>query len=174
MKSASITVDGNSLIVDSPFNRDFVDALKNAIPHTERKWDGGKKVWSVAVRHADTVAALCKEHFGSVIDNRAGDVDVEEAKLEAEIAQIGNNRQVILSRTAEIETIISELSAIISRYSYSSASRVKEAYAKDRALLQHSLDNAKLTVEQMTELQVRGLAAAVKYLERNNYTMERY
>lgn len=174
MKSATFSIENSLVICNTPYNRDFVDALKESVPHTERKWVADKKLWVVTDNHGDKVVALAKEHFDSVIDNRSGDVDVESEKLEAEIAQAQADRDFIVSHTGDIEAIIGELSDVISRYSYGSVSRVKAAYAKDRALLQHSLDNARTPVDEMTELQIRGLSAARRYLESNNFSMERH
>jgi hypothetical protein len=43
---------------------------------------------------------------------------------------------------------------------------VKAGKARTRALLHHALDNARIPVEKLTELHVRGLAAAARYIEK--------
>jgi hypothetical protein len=64
---SSITLDGNSVIIQTPYNPDLVDALKKAIPYTERRWDNAKKLWIVDRRHAQMVIDMIHDHSGEKI-----------------------------------------------------------------------------------------------------------
>lgn len=144
--------------LQTPYNAEFVDELKAALPAAARKWDATRKCWIVAEAALPTVKPIFDKYFGP---------EAEEAALDAEIEQIKANQAYILEREERINSLIADLAARISRYSFRSASHIKAGLVTDRALLSHSLDNARLPVEQLTELQVRGLAAAVRYLEAN-------
>ena len=157
------------IAIESPYNPDFVAALKTEIPWNSRTWAGKGAGWLVTNAEAGAAVEVASRHFDQVLDIRDGmsEDDVEEAKLAAEIVVIEANQRYILESKERIEGIIEELDAIIARYSFQSKSRIKGAYAKDRALLRHSLANARLPLDELTELHVRGLAAAVRYLESN-------
>ena len=161
------------IIISSPYNAEFVAELKAAVPYGDRRWDPNAKLWTVGIEYGDAVAALMQKHFGLFVDARQQSDDeqaeieeqIEDAALTAEIEQIKANQQWVLEKEAEIKNLIEELSARIGRYSYTSSSRVKAAFASDRALLEHALDNARLPVEKLAEVQVRGLAAVVRRMQ---------
>lgn len=56
----------NRLILRSPYNRDYVDALKQAIPYRYRRFDYHKKEWSVHLHYLNTAYDLGEKFFGSV------------------------------------------------------------------------------------------------------------
>lgn len=58
--SATITPSSDGLILKSPYNAGLVQALKDQIPYSERKWDNGNKVWIVAPQHGQLLADLCQ------------------------------------------------------------------------------------------------------------------
>ena len=151
--NATIEKTATQIVLKTPYNREFIDALKSEIPYPERKWDSYHKVWGVSLSYAEKAEAIFSRYF------ETGEV------LDAEIAQIQANQAWIIENKAHIEEIISALDTAISGYSYRSKSSIKGRMCRDRALLQHSLRNAEIPVEQLVELQVRGLSAAVKLLE---------
>jgi len=57
----SLCPDG-SLAFKSPYT--LKDALKAAIPYTDRRWEPTDKVWLIAPQHAQTLADLCQQHLG--------------------------------------------------------------------------------------------------------------
>lgn len=64
MGKATITVTAdNRLRIESDYHQDFVEALKAAVPHTERKWLPDVHLWYVDGRHAGTVRELVKQHY---------------------------------------------------------------------------------------------------------------
>lgn len=129
-----------------------------------RRWDAASKAWFVpSASKAEAVEILSK--FFEVVDaEKVGESGVKLAKLNAMINEIIENQKYILSHKERIEELIAEKDAQVRGYSYRSTSRVKAALAADSALLWHALENATLDPSRMTELQVRGLAAAVRYL----------
>lgn len=58
--SATITPSPDGLILRSPYNAGLVQALKDQIPYSERKWDNSRKVWIVAPQHGQLLADLCQ------------------------------------------------------------------------------------------------------------------
>jgi hypothetical protein len=165
MKQAIISKQDRMIAFQTPYNRDFVDELKNKIHYTERQWDRDNKVWLVTEAEADKALEITARYF-EVVDGRGKSADeVEEAQIEAEIAQIKANQAAILEQQEYIEEIIDRLDTAIDRYSFRSKSAIKGAMARDRALLQHSLDNTKLPLERLTELHIRGMAAALRLIK---------
>jgi len=170
---ATIEQKDEWVAIQTPYDRDFVDALKAAIAYTDRKWDGSTKCWLVT--EAESPAALeVAARFFEVQDRRGKDAqqvaameaEAEDKALVTEIEQIEANQAYILENEERIEQAIKNLSAQVSRYSFSSKSSIKGGLARTRALLQHSLDNARIPVDQLTELQVKGLASAVRHLSK--------
>jgi len=174
MKIAIITqANEHQIAIDTPYNPEWLDEFKSVIHYTNRKWGGKDTGWLVDNGLAGKALEITAKHF-TIQDRRGKDEDeiikmsdtVEDATLEAEIAQIQANQAYIKEHTGTIEQIIHDLDVVIARYSYRSKSRVKGAYAQDRALLAHSLTNANQPLESLVEVQVRGLAAAVRLLQK--------
>jgi len=61
---------GEWVTLRSPYNEDFIKALKDAIPSRSREWDRVHKGWRIALEWADVVVDLVEEHGGTVIDKR--------------------------------------------------------------------------------------------------------
>jgi hypothetical protein len=51
------------LEVRSPFNRQFIDALKVAVRYNDRRWDDVGKCWEVAIQHTALVKTLIATHY---------------------------------------------------------------------------------------------------------------
>ena len=47
---------------ESPYDPKLVEALKQAIPYSDRRWDRDQKLWFVAPKHAETLADLAEKH----------------------------------------------------------------------------------------------------------------
>jgi hypothetical protein len=162
---AVISQNNEMIALQTPYNRDFVNDLKAEIHYTERQWDATNKYWWVVKAQENKALEIAARYF-EIIDGRNKSVDeIEDAQIEGEIAQIIANQEEILKNKEYIQEIIERLSQAINRYSYGSKSAIKYALAKDRALLDHSLSNACIPVEQLTELQVRGMVAALRLID---------
>lgn len=182
MKTAIITqANEHQISIDTPYDRDWLDAFRLAIHYTNRKWGGKGTGWLVDDGVADEAIRITAQHFE--IQDRRGRSEAEvvemqdaaeDAALEGEIAQIQSHQAYIREHETQIDHIISELDSVIGRYSYRSQSSIKAGLARDRALLWHSQRNAQLPVEQLTELHVRGLAAAVRLLEQGQISARGY
>lgn len=151
----------------TPYDRDFVNDLKAEIHYSERQWNRDSKCWWVSEAVVEEAIEITARHF-TIVDARGkGEDEVEEDQIEAEIAEIAENQKAILGNKERIEAEIEDLGTRIARYSFRSKSSVKAGLARDQALLQHSLRNAAMPTEELAELQVRGLAAARRYLREN-------
>jgi DnaJ-domain-containing protein 1 len=49
--------------LQSPFNRDLVDAIK-ALPYADRRWDNGRRAWIIASSHVDRVVQIVEQVAG--------------------------------------------------------------------------------------------------------------
>jgi hypothetical protein len=164
MIQAIITEQNDKIALQAPYNQAFVSEIKSEL--ADRRWDRNNRVWLVAEDEADKAIEIASRHF-EVIDGRSkSDEEMEEAQIDVEIAQIKASQAAILEQEEYIGEIVGKLDTAISRYSFRSKSYdVKGAMARDRALLEHSLNNARLPVERLTELHVRGIAAALRLIE---------
>lgn len=52
----------------TPYNEDWIEAMKDAVPPHARHWDRDQREWWIADEFMDTVAELCDEHFGHAPD----------------------------------------------------------------------------------------------------------
>lgn len=52
----------------TPFNRDFVDALKFEIPSSGRKWEPTSKCWYVSEAHGTKLKELIERHYQTAIE----------------------------------------------------------------------------------------------------------
>jgi hypothetical protein len=60
--SQYLSESNGKLIVNTPYNADFVAALKATT--SSRKWDGASKTWVVNVEERSAVEKLIRTHFG--------------------------------------------------------------------------------------------------------------
>lgn len=61
----SLTVASGKVEIHTPFDADFKDALKHAIPFWNRRWTG--TAWEVDLRHLAVIKGLIQTHFGVVL-----------------------------------------------------------------------------------------------------------
>lgn len=68
--ASAIWQPDESIILNTPFDRSFVEALKSGIPYRCREWDPDRKVWAVDAEFAWLGLTLFKKHFphGVVVD----------------------------------------------------------------------------------------------------------
>lgn len=64
----SLTPAPGGLALRTPFDRTFVDQFKQAIPSSGRRWDAAARLWVVAPQYGQTVANLCNQWFGVVVN----------------------------------------------------------------------------------------------------------
>lgn len=56
-----------ALAITSPYDPNFVAALKATIPASDRKWDGGRKQWMVSVDYGSQLQRLVSQHYGVTV-----------------------------------------------------------------------------------------------------------
>ena len=64
---SSLTLDGGVLVYRTPYSPALVEALKSAIPSTERRWSGERKAWLVAPAHLDALKGITQAHLGETL-----------------------------------------------------------------------------------------------------------
>jgi hypothetical protein len=57
-------IQGNSIVLHSPYNRDFVNDFKEDVPYTARRWNPADKVWTFAPQYGAQVRDLILFHYG--------------------------------------------------------------------------------------------------------------
>lgn len=159
-----IPAANDKIQIKSPYNADFVAALKDEIPANSRSWNGMQKVWEIEAAEAEAAVEIASR-FYQILDRRTmNSAAIDDAKIDAELANIQTNQEFIRTHTAAVEQIIDALEQAVKGYSYTSKSSVKYSIATDAALLRHSLSNATQPAAELVEIQVRGLAAARRLL----------
>jgi hypothetical protein len=63
----NITLVENSLVVQTPYDGNFVDALKVSIPATQRKFDKVQRAWIVDPQYGAQVAKLIGQFLGEMV-----------------------------------------------------------------------------------------------------------
>ena len=61
-----LTIEQNMLLVSTPFDQGLVASIKS-LPHSERKYDAGRKIWLVDPKHAPTVAQWIESYLGDKV-----------------------------------------------------------------------------------------------------------
>ena len=51
------------MYLECPYNRDFLDEMKRAVPSDERKWDNKRKQWWISDAYLDEVDNLLFTYF---------------------------------------------------------------------------------------------------------------
>jgi hypothetical protein len=63
----TLTISNGNLVVKTPYDAGFVQALKALVPATQRKFDAGTKSWIVDPGQSKTVADLIGQYFGQLV-----------------------------------------------------------------------------------------------------------
>jgi uncharacterized protein YecE (DUF72 family) len=164
MKQAIVTLVGNEIAIDSPYNPEFVDALKDEIPYGDRRWDREHKTWVVSAEQADKAIEIAAR-FYQVVDARQMDASkAEDVKIKAELAQIRADQALILENEAYLEERIERLDAEVEAFSPRSKSPVKYNKAADSKLYWFAIKYARTPAEELTEMQVKSLAKVARML----------
>lgn len=58
-----VTVKQDKLLIESPYNEQFINRLKAAVPRENRRWDDDLKTWFVDIGFKSTVIHLVRAHF---------------------------------------------------------------------------------------------------------------
>lgn len=87
----SIVAENGGLKIITPFSRDFVDELKEAVPATSRKWDPPSKAWLVSKQYSSVIKEIvdrvysCDVAMPTVIAT-----DTEAFEVELQIDYLAN------------------------------------------------------------------------------------
>lgn len=169
MNAEIISMADGKISISVPYNVEFISALKAEIPLNSRWWDGIKKIWVIEAEEAEAAVAVATR-FYSILDRRImSAAAVDNAKIEAEMAKIQDDQAFFQRNEADIDLIIDAIDEKIGSYSYASSSSVKASLAQDRAIFAHCLRNARQPVEELVEIQVRGMAAARRRLTQGTF-----
>jgi len=81
---AQLTWDSSgALAFRFSYNPMMVEALKSAIPPTERRWDPSSKAWDVTPRHAALCSQLCAQHLGLDVPPPSGGAPAPQVETAA-------------------------------------------------------------------------------------------
>jgi hypothetical protein len=82
------------LAITSPYDPNFVAALKATIPASDRKWDGGSKRWMVSPSFGSQLQGLITQHYGVTVSlpNSTGRAPQNEMRL-LDVRYIGAAKQ---------------------------------------------------------------------------------
>lgn len=64
MTNVTITAGQGSLIVKTPYNKTWLEALYATVPVAMRRWDGANKAWLIDPSYGPAVAAMCHRIHG--------------------------------------------------------------------------------------------------------------
>lgn len=62
-----VDVVGGALAITSPYDAQFVSALKAAVPSTDRQWDGASKRWLVSFNYGSHVQRLMQQFYNVTV-----------------------------------------------------------------------------------------------------------
>lgn len=147
IQTLKIEIEGKEYTVTGS---DFYSMLAQVKAVEGRKWDGNRRLWILPGAIDEVRAALPELQI-------LGD---EDEVLNAEIAEIQKFQKWISEDEKKVAAKRDELVAKRNSYSYGSKSRIKLAIATDAACLDHAIDSAKMPVEKLTEVQIRGMKRA--------------
>ncbi len=90
----SLTLTPDGLALDTPYDPAFVAALKAAIPHGARRWDGQARRWLVDPAHGQKLPTLIQQHYGVTIELPQGDTAAPARVTEVlQLAYLGACRE---------------------------------------------------------------------------------
>ena len=133
---------------------DFDNMLAEVQGITDRRWDGDRTLWILPLTLADAKKALSEYKI-------LGD---EDEVIDAEIAEIAKLQKWILEDEQEVLDEAQRLDAKVKSYSFNSKSSVKASIARNAACLHHAINSAKMPIEKLAEIQIKGMKAACKLM----------
>jgi hypothetical protein len=132
----------------------FYDILTSVKAVPGRRWDGDRKLWILPLTIAEAKEALSEYKI-------LGD---EDEVIDAEIAEIEKLQKWILEDEEKVLTEAQSLDTKVKSYSFHSKSSVKASLATEAACLHHAINSAKMPIEKLAEIQIKGMKAACKYM----------
>jgi hypothetical protein len=160
----SESVDGKLMLTTS-YNPDFVRDLKNNIPPSQRKWQESTKQWVVDPNREKEVKLAMEKHFNIADKRKIGADGVRELQQKIKTARIKSSQSYIRKNQDKIRSEIDKLDDAISSYGFNSRSGRKQEAMSNRALLEFALRDMKGNPDNFKDIQQRGIAAAVRYME---------
>lgn len=149
MEQVQVLIDGKTYSVIGGAFWDMLEAVKE-IPG--RAYE--RKMWRLPLSLEEIRVQLAPLQ---VVD--------EDGLLDAEIADIRRVQNRLLELEPEIRQRTSGLYADVKSYSYRSKSRIKAGKAITMSNLDHAIEYAKLSIEQLTEPQIKSLYSALRIME---------
>jgi hypothetical protein len=67
------------ILTETPYNENWVSAIKYVIPNDHREWNKKGKVWFIGVSYYEAVKEITEYFFGHVIDATGGMQNVRQA-----------------------------------------------------------------------------------------------
>ena len=93
VNECSIGYEAGNLLVETPYNREFVAQLKALIPYNDRRWDPDRKAWLVRVDHGLTVQKLIDQFYNEVVGLPQTQIAQPDAELRLfEVRYIGTTK----------------------------------------------------------------------------------
>jgi hypothetical protein len=155
---------GGGTTFETPYNRDFVDDLKNNIAYSMRQWNPSKKRWVVAPEAADVARDIASQYFHVADGTKLNASQIKQVKQAVRTTRIKSTQKKLRQNVDRIESKIADLDEVISGYSYSSRSRRKADAIRRRAMFQYTLRDLSMKHEDMEDIQMRGMAKAAEEL----------
>lgn len=153
--------EGGKIVVRTPYNEGFVADLKNNIPYSMRKWEGG--VWNVDPKYEEQATDITKKYFLTEIGlSKAARV---EARNTVKRYNVIGLQKGINGKRSTFDNAIQKLTATIESYGYSSRSSNKADAIRVKALFEHALDNASWKVDKIVsgdDILTNGMRAALR------------
>lgn len=135
--------------------KDFYEILEDVKAIQGRRWDGDRKLWILPLTLAEA-----KESFSEYKM-----LEDEEEVINEEITEIQKLQGWILEDESQVLEKAQNLDAKVKGYSFQSKSSVKASLARDAACLHHAINSAKLPVEKLTEIQIKGMKTACRLMD---------
>lgn len=133
----------------------FSEMLSQVKAIEGRRWGGDQnKVWILPITFQQAREVL-------------GDYKIlcdEDEVIDAEIAEIKQLQEWILEDEEEVLAEAQRLDLKVKSYSFRSRSSVKAAIATNAACLHHAIHSAKLPIEKLAEIQIRGMKSACQLM----------
>lgn len=133
---------------------DFYDMLAEVKAIPGRRWDGERKLWKLPLTLAEAKDALSEYQI----------LSDEDEVIDAEIAEIAKLQQMILEDEEKVLAEVQSLDAKVKNYSFRSKSSIKASLATEAACLRHAIASAKMPMEKLTEMQIKGMKAACRLM----------
>jgi hypothetical protein len=88
-KSSRVTIEyeNGSIIATTPYDANFVTALKQQIPYTHRAWNGQKKAWLISSQYADTLQMLIYSYYNVDISIKPPESTTQEPQIQVLILE---------------------------------------------------------------------------------------